>query len=176
MKRKALLICLLAAMTFPIQAKVNYQPSISVEAGGTFTYKFNDMLRSSISVAYEFDPIAIQIDRRHTISMPVYASYVSRTPAFDGYCLNSHMDYGFGLSYRYTVNDVLSIRAKADVNMQHVLEVEGVMYSCGFTVEPWLSMNSKIAFNFPMRLGIAKGAVSFAPSVGLVLTPFGVKP
>lgn len=173
MKRRALFVCLLILLTFSIQARVSYQPSVSASFGGTFTYKMEDMIRSSLSGKIELDPLALQINDRHVISLPIHASYTSRTPYFDGYCLNSHTDMGIGISYRYRVNDQLSLRTVADMNLRLVMEVHGGIYTFGLTMEPWLNLNRKIALTIPLRVGFTKGEISFSPGIGIAIVPFG---
>ena len=173
MKRKAVFVSILLMLSCTLSAKVSYQPSLTFSTGGVFTYKFDDMLRSSYSARMELDPIAIQFKDTHTISIPIYITYVSRTPFFDGYCLNSHMDFGLGLSYRYTFNPSFSLKTVTDMNFRFVPDVHGAIYAWGVTIEPWYHFNSKIAIAAPLRVGGTKGEVSLAPSLCLVITPNG---
>ena len=173
MRRKAILICLLLFIVSALQAKVTYQPSFSFSGGGTFTYKVEDMIRSSYSLKAEIDPIAIQIDRRHTISIPGYFSYVSKTPYFRGYNLNAHMDFGAGISYRYSFNRTFSIRTIADMNIRYIYKVQGGIYSFGVTAEPWINFSDQVALIAPLRVGFTKGEISFTPSVGISYVPLG---
>ena len=176
MKRRAILLGLLAlTLTFSVHAGISYQPSISASFGGTFTYRFEDMIRSSVSGRIELDPLALQIDERHVISLPIHVSYTSRTPFFDGYCLNSHTDLGIGISYRYRVNDILSLRTVADIDLRLVMEVYGGIYAFGITMEPWFNLNRKFAVTVPLRVSFTKGEIALSPGIAIAIVPFGDK-
>ena len=173
MRRKVILICLLLVITTALQAKVTYQPSLSFSSGGTFTCKVEDIIRSSYSFKAEIDPIAIQVQRRHTFSIPGYITYVSKTPYFQGYSLNDHLEFGAGISYRYSFNRTFSIRTIADMNIRYVYRVQGGIFSFGMTAEPWINFTDQVAMTFPLRIGFTKGEVSISPSIGITYVPLG---
>ena len=173
MKRKALLICLLVAMTFSLQARISIEPTIALSAGGTFTTKDVDILRSSYSIRTDLDLLCININEKHFISFPTYLALVSRTPYTGGYCLNSHVDYGIGLGYRYRFNDIFSLKGSLECALRYVPEVNGGLVSMGWSIEPWFHINEYLAVTTPIRLGFTKFEGNVSVTVGLCYLPLG---
>ena len=173
MKRKALLVSLLLILTFAIQAKVSLEPNISIYVGPTFTQKPEDIMRSSFSVKAELDPFCININEKHFISFPISYTYVSKTPTYMYYNLNSHMDFGSGIGYRYRFNDIFSLGGDLGFALRYVPEVNGGLMSMDLTAEPWFHINDYLAIMTPIRLGFTKSEFNLSAAIGLSYIPFG---
>lgn len=172
MKRKAALIGILLMLSFTLSAKVTYQPSLSFTTGGVFTYKTNDMLRSSFRGKFELDPIALNINK-HTISFPISFTYVTRTPYYKNYCLNSHMDFGAGIAYRYDFNDIFTLKTQVDVMLRYIHEVQGGIMAMALTTEPAFYLGRYVTIGIPLTVGISKQEFNFSPAISITALPFG---
>ena len=172
MKRKAALISILLMLSFTLTAKVTYQPSLSFTLGPVFTYKTDDMLRSSFKGRLDLDPLALNIDA-HTISFPISFAYVTKTPFYNNYCLNSHIDFTAGLAYRYDFNDSFTLKAQMDVILRYVQEVQGGIMGMDFIAEPGFYLGSHVIIGIPLTLGISKQEFNFSPAISITALPWG---
>lgn len=175
MRRKAILACLLLSMMMPaIHASISYQPDMTISGGGTFTCKPNDIPRSSYSIRVDLNPVAVGFGN-NCIAFPISYTYVSRTPYYQGYCLNSHMDFGVGISYRYLFSDMFSLEAATDVQLRFIYENHGGIFAMDVILEPALHLGSCLKVGLPVGLGLSKNEFNISTSLAITYMPLGGK-
>ncbi len=141
--------------------------SLSLSRVGT-KVKDDEIMRSSYAIGIEAEPLGLAMGR-HSISMPLSASYVSSSPVYKYYALNSHFDFGIGLSYRYSFTELFTLKVKGSLLYRYYSEVRASIMTGSASSALEFYAGRKAALTVPLEVHFTKDELLFSVGLGCLI-------
>lgn len=130
----------------------------------------DDLFRTSWMYDVDVSLLNFTFGGKHTIGMPFVYKYYSETIFTDyKFQLESHRDFGLGLSYRYSFNDRIGLLGQVACYYRNYSRNHGSLFGMDLSVELWLMPIEYIGLRIPFTMGFTRDEIDFSIGLGAVV-------
>ena len=167
MRKHAVLIIALLLPSLLAAAELEWSPSVAVEA----EYKVDglqDYTSSSFQTGLVLDPLSMEIDGRHNVSLPfsVYYSTIGNEVNYER--KQDEVIFGLEARYSYRFTDLFTLGAGAGVKAQWHLGTRYLSASAGGSIVPAFDVLDWLSLSVPVSVYGSRNDWSMTVGIGCV--------
>ena len=166
------LTVVLLLLLLPLIGGFSTDMEFYVSGGGGFNaarVEDDELFRTSAMYDIDVSLLNFRFADKHTIGMPFVYKSISETSWVGNKQLDRHQDFGVGLFYKYSINDLLELMAKTAVYYKSYPESRGSLFGMDLGLELWIMPIEYVGIRIPMTMGFTKEELDFSIGLGAVI-------